>query len=220
MKRSFLTALGIEKDVINQIMDEHGTDIETMKEGFKEKEESFKETIGTLKEDNKILASDIKTLKESAPTNNDDWKTKYDDLEEKYNTDIATRQKEYDDFKEVIETQKTVDAKKTLLRNQLVADGANSKLIDLLELKFDINAIELDGDKIKDWENVSKPIKEQYADIFGTTQTQGAIVGTPPVSTGGKRNYIAELEKARQAGNTQEAVKIKTEASKEGVYLI
>jgi len=143
------------------------------------------------------LEADIKDLQGKA-TDADTYKQKYDDMKTKYNTDIAAKQKEYDDFKAAAETQKTTDAKKSMLRSQLAADGAKSSLIDLLELKFDIGKIEIDGDKIKNWDDVSKPVKEQYADVFGKTETRAASVASPPDGIGDKG---ASTKDANQAMN-------------------
>lgn len=157
-------------------------------------------------------------------TDADTYKQKFEDLKTKYDTDIAAEQTKLNEFKSAAETQKTIDEKKSLLRSQLSADGANPKLVDLLEMKFDIEKIELHGDgdnkKIKDWDTISKPVKEQYADIFGTTTIQGAIVAAPPVGDGTKPDYVTQLKTARESGKTQDAVRIKTEAAKDGVYLI
>lgn len=181
MKRAFLTNLGVtDSDTIKQIIDFHQSVVQDLKDDLSAVRTDLKTAQTDLKTANKA----VEDLKNQEP-NTDDvevYKQKLEDLQGKYDTDIAAKQKEYDDFKTATETQKEVDTKKSLLRSQLTADGANSKLVDLLELKFDIDAIELDGDKIKDWETVSKSVKEQYADVFGTTQTQGAKVATPPAN--------------------------------------
>lgn len=71
--------------------------------------------------------------------------------------------------------------RKKILHKKLEAEGANPKLISLLESKFDLDSIEVEGDAdIKGWESVCKPIKEQYADVFGKVEQKPAAVSTPP----------------------------------------
>lgn len=110
----------------------------------------------------------------------DTYKQKVASLDDEYKSYKATKEQEFNDFKSAVEIEKTAATKQSILRKQLTADGANADLVDLLELKFDIAKIELDGDKIKGWEEISKPIKEQYSKVFGTVETVGVVVATPP----------------------------------------
>lgn len=76
-------------------------------------------------------------------------------------------------------------AKKFVLRDHLRDAGA--KHVDLLEGKFDLSKIEVDeSGKIKDFENVLKPIKESYTELFGETQRKGF----PP---GGGKNPPSDI---------------------------
>lgn len=166
MKRSFLTALGLEKDVIDQIMSEHGNTVELLKEKAKEDADKRTEKLNS-----KI--TELQGQVDAAPNGGDDYKAQYETVKEELKA-----------YKQAVETEKATAAKQAVLRKQLTADGANSDLIDLLELKFDLSKIELDGDAIKDWDALSKPVKEQYAGVFGTTETKGAQVANPPASNG------------------------------------
>lgn len=175
MKRSFLTALGLEKDQIDQIMSEHGSTVELIKEKNQESVEKQVEKFNA-----KI--SELQEKVDSAPTGNNGK------LEEMYNALKA----EYDEYKTGVENEKTVASKQSVLRGHLEKDGANPKLIKLLEREFDLSKLEVDGEKIKDWDSVSKPIKEAYADVFGVTQTKGADVATPPgENTGEEDPFLA-----------------------------
>jgi len=177
MKRSFLTALGIEKDVIDQIMAEHGNTVEIIKEKASEdlakQAEKLNVKITTLQEK-------IDNMPKTNP-NEKDWKSKHEALQEKYDADIATKQKELDDYKTAVETEKNTVSKQSALRKQLEADGANPKLVGLLEKEFDLGKVEIKDGKIKGWDEISKSIKETYAEVFGTISTRGADVATPPL---------------------------------------
>lgn len=99
---------------------------------------------------------------------------------ELYKNKLADKETEFSTFKQAVETEKTIAAKRDILHKQLNAEGANPKLIKLLEKEFDFNKIEVDGDKVKNWETLVKPVKEQYAEVFGTVETVGAGVTNPP----------------------------------------
>lgn len=65
MKREFLEGLGLEKEVINQIMDENGKDINKAKGDFEDLKSQLATATETIKERDKQL----KTLKDSAGDN-------------------------------------------------------------------------------------------------------------------------------------------------------
>lgn len=114
----------------------------------------------------------------------------YKELLDKYENEVKahgetqkTLKKEYDDFKAAVDAEKLISAKQSALRKHLIDDKADSKLSALLEKEFDLSKIELDGDKIKDWANVSKPVKEQYADLFTVEEKPGFVPANNPQNT-------------------------------------
>lgn len=146
------------------------------------------------------------------------------DLKSTNDEALKAKDKELSDFKASVEADKAADTTRQALRRQLAADGANPKLIPLLEKEFDLATLVTEGEAgketIKDWETVRKPVKESYADVFTVAGASGTPPATPPSGGGGGTNYVAQLEDARKSGNTQDAVRIKTEAAKDGVFLI
>lgn len=99
----------------------------------------------------------------------DEYKSKYETLETEFKT-----------YKNNIETEKVNGTKKNKLTELLKKEGANEKLVGLLLKEFDLEKIEIDGDNIKDWDNVIKPVKEGYSDCFATVETVGNPPATPP----------------------------------------
>lgn len=89
---------------------------------------------------------------------------------------------DFTNLKTESETKEKTLAKKFVLRDHLRDAGA--KHVDLLEAKFDLSKIEVGEDgKIKDFENVLKPVKETYSELFGETKRAGFDPkkgGTPP----------------------------------------
>lgn len=116
------------------------------------------------------------------------YKQKVATLEEEYKNYKATKETEFTEYKSQVESEKATATKREAIRKQLAADGANQKLIGLLEKEFDLAAVELDGEGIKGWDALSKSVKETYADVFGTTQIKGTDVANPPAGGGGDKN--------------------------------
>ena len=93
--------------------------------------------------------------------------------------------------------------KKYALREELSRSGA--KYSDLLESKFDLGKIELDADgKVKDAENLIKPYKESYKELFGEIVVKGADVreGSNP-KPGAKftREQVSKMTQAEVTAN-------------------
>lgn len=122
-----------------------------------------------------------------AKTGTDEYKSKYEALE-----------KEFNDFKTGIETEKINTAKSSTLREQLKAEGFNEKMIKLLEKNFDLETIEIEEDKIKGWEDMIKPIREEYADFIPKDTQTGNPPATPPTNVSGK-TYTADMLKNMSA---------------------
>ena len=105
---------------------------------------------------------------------------------------------EFETYKNNIETEKTNATKSSTLREQLKAEGFNEKMIKLLEKNFDLESIEIEEDKIKGWEDMIKPIREEYADFISKDTQQGNPPATPPANVSGK-TYTTEMLKSMSA---------------------
>lgn len=102
---------------------------------------------------------------------------------------------EFETYKNNIETEKTNATKSSTLREQLKAEGFNEKMIKLLEKNFDLETIEIEEDKIKGWEDMIKPIREEYADFIPKETQTGNPPATPPANVSGK-TYTTEMLKS------------------------
>lgn len=102
---------------------------------------------------------------------------------------------EFETYKNNIETEKTNATKSSTLREQLKAEGFNEKMIKLLEKNFDLESIEIEEDKIKGWDDMIKPIKEEYADFIPVETQTGNPPATPPTNVSGK-TYTTEILKS------------------------
>lgn len=105
---------------------------------------------------------------------------------------------EFETYKNNIETEKTNATKSSTLREQLKAEGFNEKMIKLLEKNFDLESIEIEEDKIKGWDDMIKPIREEYADFIPKETQTGNPPATPPANVSGK-TYTTEMLKSMSA---------------------
>ena len=93
MKTEFLTGLGLEKDVIDQIMAENGKDINAAKEAATEELTTTKEELKQTKEQLETANATIDGFKDY-----DDIKTQVTDYKAKYEQAEADKQKIQEDY--------------------------------------------------------------------------------------------------------------------------
>ena len=175
--KAILKRCGVEGELVDTIADTINAEIP--KEFVSKAQYSKK--VNLIDELNTTIA-DLE-----AKTGTDEYKSKYEALE-----------KEYNDFKTGIETEKINTAKSSTLREQLKAEGFNEKMIKLLEKNFDLESIEIEEDKIKGWEDMIKPIREEYADFIAVETQTGNPPATPPANVSGK-TYTTEMLKSMSA---------------------
>lgn len=137
-----------------------------------------------------------------------DLQVKYDALEaeygtmegkaksaDKYKTDYDTLVVEHNNYKTEIETKETNATKTSKLKESLKEAGFNEKIIPLLTKEFDVSKIELEEDKIKGWEELSKGVMENYKDFITVTGAEGNPPANPPTG-GGKAETAMSLGSA------------------------
>ena len=175
--KAILKRCGVEGELVDTIADTINAEIP--KEFVSKAQYSKK--VNLIDELNTTIA-DLE-----AKTGTDEYKSKYEALE-----------KEFNDFKTGIETEKINTAKSSTLREQLKAEGFNEKMIKLLEKNFDLESIEIEEDKIKGWDDMIKPIREEYADFIPKDTQTGNPPATPPTNVSGK-TYTADMLKNMSA---------------------
>ena len=127
-------------------------------------------------------------------------KSRLDEVTEQKNSlkaQIDTLNKDLDGLKKSVKDNEGASAKIKELQDTITAKEAESAAItkkfavrealknaeckhpELFEGRFDLSKIEMDGDKIKGFDDLVKPIKEQYADQFGTVK----VAGVKPVES-------------------------------------
>ena len=165
LTRKMLKAMGIDDEKIDQIIEAHTEVTDALKnenEGLKKKANDY----DTVKKE-------LDGLKAN-PT--DDWKEKHDKVK-----------KEFDDYKNGIESEKTLASKKNAVKS--IIEGAGIKdpaIVELIMLKTKYDNIELDGDKVKDAEALTNTINTDYSAYVEKDSKGGAKVDNPPGKSGGR----------------------------------
>ncbi len=142
---------------------------------------------------------DLKELKKAA-TGNDDLVKEITKLQD------SSKELKAQAEKNELKIKKEFAVKESLL-NSGVSD---TEARNLLALKFNADTIELDGDKVKGWDDLIKPIKENkaFSNLFGEIKMGGNAHGD-----GGNPTPISELEgkliEAQKSGNTLEIISLK-----------
>lgn len=162
--RKFLSALGIEADKVDEIIQAH-TEVT---DALKEDRDKYKADAEKLPDIEKELAE----LKQKMD-GEDPYKEKYEAL-----------QKEYDDFKADVDAKATTAKKESAFRSVLKAIGIPDKRIESVMKVSNVNDIELTEDGIKDEETLKTKLKEEWSDFIATTKTEGINSANPPTNTG------------------------------------
>ena len=167
--RKFLSAMGIEADKVDEIINAH---IEVV-DGLKEERDNFKKDAEKLAD----VERELTKAKEKLAKNGDGEtvaKEDYDKLKE-----------EYDNYKADITAKNTRTEKENAFRELLKSVGVSEKRFNAIIKVSDIDGLELDKDgKIKDAEKHTENVKSEWADFIETTTTTGAKTANPPANNG------------------------------------
>ena len=167
--RRFLSALGIEAEKIDEIINAH---IEVV-DGLKEERDNFKKDAEKLADVEKELTK----AKEKIAKNGDGETVSKEDYDK--------LKKEYDDYKADITAKNTRTEKENAFRELLKSVGVSEKRFNAIIKVSDIDGLELDKDgKIKDAEKHTENVKSEWADFIETTTTKGAKTANPPANNG------------------------------------
>lgn len=167
--RKFLSAMGIEADKVDEIINAH---IEVV-DGLKEERDNFKKDAEKLADVEKEL------------TKANDKLAKNGEGETVSKEDYDKLKKEYDDYKADITAKNTRTEKENAFRELLKSVGVSEKRFNAIIKVSDIDGLELDKDgKIKDAEKHTENVKSEWADFIETTTTKGANTANPPANNG------------------------------------
>ena len=167
--RKFLSALGIEADKVDEIINAH---IEVV-DGLKEERDNFKKDADKLADVEKKLAKAEEKI------------AKNGDGETVSKEDYDRLKKEYADYKADITAKTTRTEKENAYRELLKSAGVSEKRLNAIIKVSDIDGLELDEDgKIKDADKHTETIKSEWAEFIETTTVKGANTANPPANSG------------------------------------
>lgn len=168
--RKSLKAMGLTDEQVDSIVEMHTETVE----GLKADIAKYKADAEKLSE----VQRELTTAQEELSTaKNDGWKEKHDKVK-----------KEFDDYKADITAKEVKAAKEKAVRAYFESkniEGANLNLA-MRSTVAEIEALELDGDKIKDTSVLDALVDGDLQGLVTKTTVQGAKIATPPTNEPGK----------------------------------
>ena len=110
--------------------------------------------------------------------------------------------KDFDDYKTEVSAKETKAAKEKAVRAYYESKGITGKSLDIAirGSGAEIDALELDGDKIKDTSALDELVKETFSGLVSTTETRGAQTSNPPANNNGGAMTKADIYKKDDHG--------------------
>ena len=165
LTRRMLKGMGIEDEKIDTIIEAHSETVDALKKERDEYKESADKLEAVTKERDELKAGG-------------DFKKKYED-----------EKKAFEDYKNEVTAKETRTAKESAVRSYLESKNITGGNLDIAMrgLSAEIDAAELDGDKIKDTKQLDELIGGTFKGLVVTTSTKGTATPTPATpSNGGK----------------------------------
>ena len=160
LKRSFLKSMGLTDEQISAIIEAHTETVD-----------GLKADIEKYKGDAEKLPAVQKELDDLKAAGDGGYKEKYE-----------KEHKAFEDFKTAQTAKETRQAKEKAYTDFLKSVGVSEKRIPSIIKVTDLNAVELEGDKVKDADKLTESVKTEWADFIETSNTNGANTQNPPAN--------------------------------------
>ena len=176
--RKFLKGMGLTDEQVDTIIEAHA------------------ETVDGLKEKLAKAEADAATLE--AVTKERDALKAGGDFKEKYEKE----HKDFEDFKKGITAKETRAAKEKAVREYLTSKNITGGNLDIAMrgLSAEIDAAELDGEKIKDTKPLDELISGTFKGLVVTSTVTGTQTANPPSNGGGAKLTKADIFKRDEKG--------------------
>lgn len=173
LTRKFLSALDIEPDKIDEIINAH---VDTV-DALKAERDAIKKEAEIYRDDAKKLPDVQKELDElKNAQGNNLFEARYNEMKE----DRDKVKAEFDKYKSDVDAKEVRRKKESAYRKLLLDANISDKRVDKIIKVSDIDGMELDKDgNLKDSENLSKSIRDEWGDFIVTEHQAGANVSTP-----------------------------------------
>ncbi len=160
LTRKLLKGMGLSEEVIDTIIEAHAETVD-----------GLKEEVNKYKGDAEQLPAVQKELNELKTAGDGGYKEKYEN-----------EHKAFEDFKKAQTEKETRQAKVNAYTAFLKSVGVSEKRIPSIIKVTDLNAVELEGDAVKDADKLTESVKTEWADFIETSNTGGASTATPPAN--------------------------------------
>ena len=152
--------------------------------------------------ENKLLKTEIEQYKTQLGSIGDmvtssEMKTKLETQKLEFENSLKTQKMEYE--KELERTNKI-----NLVKNGLIADGADVNFVEMLANTINLDEVIVKDEKILNKDNIFLPLKDTYKKVFETKvtgQTPPANNGNPPPSPTTKQELINRYNEAEKQGD-------------------
>lgn len=157
LTRKALKAMGLTDEQMDSVIELHTETID----GLKTQRDGYKADADKLAE----AQAELETLRK------DGYKAKYE-----------KEHSEFETFKNAVTAKETKAAKTAAVRRFFEDAGITGKSLEIAMrgAGAEIEAVELDGDKLKDTAALDALVKGDFAGLIGTTTVKGAEVNHPP----------------------------------------
>lgn len=178
--------MALPKARLKEILSEAGCDSEHIGDAVEKILSGHVATVDALKEQIAGLEEQVKT-----------YEGEHEELEtlRKNGGDLSALQKEYDDFKAEVESEKAKAKKESAFRDLLKEAGISEKRFSSI-IKCsgdDINGIEFDEEgKVKGSSDLVEKVKADWSDFIESSHTEGVKTPTPPSNNGSKTTMTRE----------------------------
>ena len=194
LTRKMLSAMGIEAEKIEQIVEGNAESLA----GLNEQIDKLKADVQKYKtEAEKVagLQKDLETARKEAET----AKNRGEEYEK--------LKKEYEDYKAEVE-RKAVRAEKEAAYKEILKDAGIAEKHWAKILKYsDVDGVELDEKgKITTAKEILKEVKEEWSDHIEKEDKSGVNTPTPPANNGGSKMTKEEIMKIKDTNARQKAI--------------
>lgn len=196
LTRKMLSAMGIDDEKQDEIINAH---IEVVN-ALKEERDNYQ--AEAKKSEN--LQKQIDDLQKNMDNGeNSPYKVKYDAKVEELN-DLK---QQFEDYKADVSAKETEAKKSSAYKALLKEAGISEKRLDSIIRVTDLSKVELDDEgKIKDPEELTNNIKNEWSDFIVTESKHGANVSNPPANTGGSKKSKEEIFAIKDTAERQKAM--------------
>lgn len=168
--KAILKRCGLEGELVDTIADTIKAEIP---KEFVSKQQ-YNKKVGAIDELNNTIA-DLEAKIENS--NTDEYKSKYEAL-----------QSEFETYKTNEENKKIAQEKFDLCIEGLKNENFMEDITELLTKDIDLETLEIEDGKIKDWDNIVNPIKEKYPNFIKQEGVKGIGSVQPPNNNGDDGN--------------------------------